>query len=399
MKTTTSLTTIALALFSISCFAAGPGDLTVFGEIESKTGFRFPDGTLQTTAAGGEYFGVVVVAKNGGNFTSIQAAIDSITAASNTTPYLVWVAPGIYAERVVLKPWVSLRGAGREATLIRESAVDGATLLEISEDSEVSAIGIECRTDGDSTCIALKVAPGARSDSQTPLVQDVAITAFALAGGTAIGLDVGDGTATEQSRIRLVNSEVTAGNGLYNIGVRTNASSYVDISNSRIDSFSVATGVHVNRAIQMGGLSVRVSESRLSTTGGTSCAGLFATIGSIELYHSEIEASSTASSGGCTGIEVGDNTNLSVNWSDIVIEDGYMQYGLRIGAGGTGNAVDVSVSHSRIRAADYTFYDRFNVSSDFQFTHFDGGGVSGGSLTVCRYSTDENLNVFAATCP
>lgn len=51
-----------------------------------------------------------VVAKSGGDYTSIQAAIDSITDATDTNRYTVVVNPGVYTENVTLKNYVNLIG-------------------------------------------------------------------------------------------------------------------------------------------------------------------------------------------------------------------------------------------------------------------------------------------------
>lgn len=73
---------------------------------------------------GSAYANVLVVAKSGGDFVSVQAAIDSITEASRTNPYLVWVAPGVYSETVTMKPYVHLKGAGQDATVLASTATD-----------------------------------------------------------------------------------------------------------------------------------------------------------------------------------------------------------------------------------------------------------------------------------
>lgn len=76
-------------------------------------------------AEGSPYANVVVVAKSGGDFTSVQEAIDSITDASSTNPYLVWIAPGVYDEAgeegSTMRPYVHLQGSGQEATVIAET--------------------------------------------------------------------------------------------------------------------------------------------------------------------------------------------------------------------------------------------------------------------------------------
>ncbi len=66
------------------------------------------------------YAQVVTVAKSGGDYTSVAAALDSISDASSSKPYLVWVAPGIFVETdlVNVKPYVHLEGSGRETTQV-----------------------------------------------------------------------------------------------------------------------------------------------------------------------------------------------------------------------------------------------------------------------------------------
>lgn len=80
-------------------------------------GIQFPDDTILSSAVA-SYQQVLVVAKSGGHFASIQAALDSITDASSDNRYLVWIAPGTYTERVTLKEHVYLRGSGSGLTTI-----------------------------------------------------------------------------------------------------------------------------------------------------------------------------------------------------------------------------------------------------------------------------------------
>jgi pectin methylesterase-like acyl-CoA thioesterase len=65
------------------------------------------------------YQQTVTVAKSGGDFTTIQGAIDSITDATTNKRYCVLVYPGDYAETIVGKSYVELMGlAAREAVNI-----------------------------------------------------------------------------------------------------------------------------------------------------------------------------------------------------------------------------------------------------------------------------------------
>jgi len=54
-------------------------------------------------------------------YSTIQAAINNISNASATNPYVVKVMPGVYSEAVTLKPYVTLEGSGAEDTIITAS--------------------------------------------------------------------------------------------------------------------------------------------------------------------------------------------------------------------------------------------------------------------------------------
>jgi len=122
----------------LAATAAGAGDLQVNGKLISTVSQGSPplqvtsttavanlnadllDG-LEAAAFRRKLHNVVTVSASGGDYTSIQAAIDSITDADFDNAYVVFVGPGTYSERVTLKDWVTLVGAGRFDTHI-ESA-------------------------------------------------------------------------------------------------------------------------------------------------------------------------------------------------------------------------------------------------------------------------------------
>lgn len=76
---------------------------------------------LEASAFARSLGNVVRVGETGGDFTSIQSALDSITDASASNPYLVLVGPGVYSERVAMKPFVDVQGSGEGVTKITQS--------------------------------------------------------------------------------------------------------------------------------------------------------------------------------------------------------------------------------------------------------------------------------------
>lgn len=61
---------------------------------------------------------VVVVAKGGGDYATINEALDSIADNGPDSVYLVWVGPGVYSETVIMKPYVHIQGVGQEVTVV-----------------------------------------------------------------------------------------------------------------------------------------------------------------------------------------------------------------------------------------------------------------------------------------
>ena len=75
--------------------------------------------------------GYVMVAKGGAPFSSIQAALDSISDASSSKVYMVMVGPGVYQEQVTLKSFVGIMGAGQGVTVITQPGSDSATFATV----------------------------------------------------------------------------------------------------------------------------------------------------------------------------------------------------------------------------------------------------------------------------
>ncbi|MCB0046861.1 MAG: hypothetical protein KDD92_15660 [Caldilineaceae bacterium] len=84
--------------------------------------------TVALNGSGG-YEHVIVVAKSGGDYTSVADALNSIAGPSSSSRYLVYVAPGTYTESnlVEVKEYVHLQGAGPNITSIVSARSDSSS--------------------------------------------------------------------------------------------------------------------------------------------------------------------------------------------------------------------------------------------------------------------------------
>jgi hypothetical protein len=87
---------------------------------------------------------VITVAKKGGDFTSIKAAVDYITDSAENNRYVVSVGPGAYYEQeinLVGKPYVSIVGSNIQTTEIYPSG-SNQNLIKIGINNEISFLSL-----------------------------------------------------------------------------------------------------------------------------------------------------------------------------------------------------------------------------------------------------------------
>ena len=97
---------------------------------------------------GGGYKYYVTVAKEGGDYTSLYDAMQSIDGNEPTKPYVIYVAPGHYEETQTInaKQHVTIKGAGKYATLIYNRQQNKTLVL--NSDVTISDISFENRYQG-----------------------------------------------------------------------------------------------------------------------------------------------------------------------------------------------------------------------------------------------------------
>ena len=111
---------------------------------------------------------IITVAKNNGDFTNPIDAMNSISDASETNPYLIVIAPGVYdigTDDLDIKSFVSVAGSGPKITVITGT---GSQLVATNDDTFIQDVSLVLTgtTTGPQTVIN-------GSDSDRAIVQNV----------------------------------------------------------------------------------------------------------------------------------------------------------------------------------------------------------------------------------
>jgi len=121
--TTLPVTRIASVPYALVADTLDGMDSTEFALSDHNHDTRYYTKTQVDALLSQGYANVIVVAKSGGDYTSLEDAVSSITDAAVDNLYLVWIAPGVYEEKPLqLKPYIHIQGAGQGAVTILSTA-------------------------------------------------------------------------------------------------------------------------------------------------------------------------------------------------------------------------------------------------------------------------------------
>jgi hypothetical protein len=235
---------------------------------------------------------VVVVAKSGGDYTTVTDALNSISPSSDNR-YLILVMPGVYTEQVRVPEYVHIRGAGPHLTRITSQTEsnninnpDAATLV-LPANSQLSELSV-ANTGAAQDSSAIYVDGGNESTELT----NVHVLANSNGGDRHVGIYFSGGTAK-----------------LTHV--------YADAAGATI----------FNRAVNTNGASPVIESSTLLANGGSGAAGLYVNGGDPSITNSTLNGDNAAAA---YGIETNGNSSVRIDHAIIIGED----FGVRLSQSG-----------------------------------------------------------------
>lgn len=141
---------------------------------------------------------LIVLGMEDGGGAALMAVLDDISDASAENPYTIQLGPGIWdITQITLSPGITLKGSGREATIIRDLVGDNSSnVYSVTTAANTALQDLTVRCDATSTgndCRALRLLHGAQLDHVTtqaisPLEDAVAIAIDEDFGAAVQGL-------------------------------------------------------------------------------------------------------------------------------------------------------------------------------------------------------------------
>ena len=382
----------------------------------------------QFKGKGTPYQNVVIVAKSGGDFTTITAALNSITTASDTNPFLIYIAPGVYDEQVIMKSYVDIEGSGELTTKISFIG-DVSGTLQGADNAELRFLTVE-NTGGDTYAIAIfnnSASPrlthittnasggtyenyGVLNISSLPTMTDVTASASGVTKNYGVENDNSGGTMTNVTAI--------ASGGDLNYGVYNTNNAWPEMTNVTANAWA---GTNSYGVFNINSSPVMTNVTAYANTlSGTYCTGISnanstvtmtnvtaqAQGGSIENIGVYNENSSPTMMGLIAKASGGDynygmynlSSSMTINSSAIGATGAGEKYGIyNYSSSGT---YLVWVNNSQIRGSTNTIRNDPGYTTRIGASQLSGGPVDAyGGIATCAGVYDQAFTFYASTCP
>ena len=234
----------------------------------------------------------ISVAQNShGDFLLLSDALASITDASESKPYLIKIAPGVYEESntVSLKSHVSIEGSGTKTTSIMCRCADddflSSSTLKATNVRGVSISNLKIINAGGSGAIAYALLNYLIRSEELSL-SSVSVSAY---GSSTLG-----GIANETSLVRMENIEVDIQGGELGVGIYS-ARSTASIYDSQVN-VSSALALAVDYLLSSGDVN-RLTATAQSTSEGSQSRAFSLNSSSLNISESTLRALGASEAG------------------------------------------------------------------------------------------------------
>jgi len=258
-----------------------------------------PPGFADGTDDGASYENVIVVAKSGGDYTSVKDALDQTTGAGQNNRYLVLVGPGVFTETDLLqvRGYVHLKGYGPNVTLIkslRSAATQGpdAATVQLDDNGRISNAQINNEGTGSTYGIGIYSATPA---SREAVIDNVVVQANGSGGVAHYALYLNDAEPTIKDSWLQATGASTVNSALGSVNIAAGFPQALILNSYLIggndNGITCADNTGTGFGLQMTNSSPTIRDSYIC--GGH--RGIVAGVnGNVQLQHSLVNVSSTA---------------------------------------------------------------------------------------------------------
>ncbi len=292
---------------------AGSGDMSISGDLTVGGSLTVGNVPINPWSKN-----ILRVSKDGkGDYTTITAALNSITDNDSDNHYLIKVAPGRYNEKITMKPYVDIEGSGINQTWIESdggsTGVNAATVVG-AENAELRSltVGSYASWADPANAFALGILHHTVGIFR---LSDVEIDAAHATGGDCTGIYIRNGQYRIAADRIKINSN--CGNTARSYGIYTNG----NIRLNNADIHATATGDKSSTALYSAGTTVTHNTTEIWNSeltgyisgGGTGFArGIDNSQGDITVRHSVVESNKVGSNSAAIYNDGGD-TDLATS--------------------------------------------------------------------------------------